>query len=293
MSENATGTEEPSASGRKAPRDPRQSSLFVNSIEKGMTILTAFDRSQPVLGLRDLMAVTGLDQSSVQRFAHTLHTLGYLRKDPATRKFSLSPKVLELGFAYIHGSSLIDYVTPVLYRLNAKWGECFSMTEMVDAEVVFVARVPGHHTISVDVLLGTRMPAYAAASGRAMLAFMPRESVEEVFAQSELRLLTPHTVTDPADLMAALDDVRRQGYALAVDQCYLGDLTAAAPILNPQGLPVAAINVSVPTNRWNQEDVVTKLVPDLVEAAAHVSSSHIQWGSHSWFAKTLSAGPRR
>ena len=139
--------------------DARRSSLFVSSFEKGLRVLAAFGRDRPGMGLRELCAATGLDQSSVQRFAHTLHALGFLAKDPGTRKYSLTPRVLDLGFAYLHANALIESATPLLYEANAQCGETMNLTEMLGTEVVYVARAPGRHAISVDVVLGTRLPA--------------------------------------------------------------------------------------------------------------------------------------
>lgn len=265
----------------------RNSSLFVTSFEKGLKILSAFDRTNTHMGLRDLMGVTQLDQSTVQRFTFTLHALGFLNKDPVSKKFSLSPKVLELGFSYLHANSLIDVVTPALYRLNNKWKESFNFIELSGTEVVYVARVPGQHTLSVDVLLGTRLPAYAAAPGRAMLSFMPETVVLKILDQSDLRKLTPETVTDRAELLEMFAAVRAKGYATAVDQCYMGDVSAAVPIFNGAGNPIAAINVSVPSARWSLEALEREIMPDLVAEASIISRNAGAWTRNSWFARSL------
>jgi IclR family pca regulon transcriptional regulator len=274
----------------KTQRDnPRESSLFVSSFEKGLLVLMAFDRTRSSLGMRDIMALTKLDQSTVQRFTHTLHTLGFLRKDPVTKRFALSPKVLQLGFAYLHTNSLVEYVTPTLYNLNAKLKECVNLTEMLGSDIVYVARVPGHHTISVDILLGTRMPAYAAAPGRAMLAHMTKAEVNTVLDGSDLRKLTPKTITNRGKILSILREVAELGYALAVDQCYEGDLSAAAPIFDSSGRVIAAINVSVPTARWDVEAARRRLVPEVMATAANISRGYGLWNHHPWFGKSLAA----
>lgn len=273
--------------------DSRRSSLFVASFEKGLRVLAAFGRDRPQMGLRELCDATGLDQSSVQRFAYTMHALGFLDKDEHTRKYSLTPRVLDLGFAYLQTNSLIEAATPLLYEANKQCGETLSLTELVGTEIVYVARAPGHHVISVDVLLGTRLPAFAAAAGRAFLAFMDRAAATAIIGQSDLRKLTPHTEDDPARLLAQLDRITRKGYALAVEQCYVGDISAAAPIFGPAGRPIAALNVSVPTSRWSGRQVEAKLVPLLLDTAARMGQRQGGTSAVPWFIQTIPASTRR
>jgi len=265
----------------------RQSSLFVSSFEKGLRVLAAFGRDRPSMGLRDLCAATGLDQSSVQRFAFTMHALGFLQKDPQTRRFSLTPRVLDLGFAYLHGSALIESATPLLYEANAECGEVMNLTELLDTEVVYVARAPGRHAISVDVVLGTRLPAFAAAAGRVFLAFMDRPRAASIIARSDLRKLTPKTEIDQARLLKLLDGIARKGYALAAEQVYRGDISAAVPVFGPAGVPVAALNVAVPTTRWTPRQVEAKLVPLLKETAARMSHTQGSVRTPPWFIATI------
>ncbi len=255
-------------------------------------MLAAFGRDRPQMGLRDLCAATGLDQSSVQRFAFTMLALGFLRKDEQTRKYSLTPRVLDLGFAYLQTSSLIESATPLLYEANAQCGESLNLTELVGTEVVYVARAPGRHVISVDILLGTRLPAFAAAAGRAFLAFMDRAAATAIIAQSDLRKLTPHTEADPARLLRQLDGIARKGYALAVEQCYVGDISAAAPILGPDGRPVAALNVSVPTSRWTGRQVEAQLVPLLLDTAARMARGQGGGRATPWFIPSIPASTK-
>ncbi len=275
--------------------ESRESSLFVGSFEKGLRVLAAFSRDRPQMGLRDLVEATGLDQSSVQRFAFTLRALGFLHQDEQTRKYALTPRVLELGFAYLQTSTLIESATPLLYEANKRCGESLNLTELVGTEVVYVARAPGHHVISVDILLGTRLPAFAAAPGRAFLAFMDRQAALDIINQSDLRKLTPHTEADPVRLVAQLDQIARRGYALAEEQCFVGDISAAVPIFGPAGRPVAALNVSVPSSRWTGKQVEAKLVPLLLETAALMSQHYGGVRAAPWFIGTIPAStkPRR
>jgi PcaR/PcaU/PobR family beta-ketoadipate pathway transcriptional regulator len=256
--------------------------MFVGSLEKGLVILCAFDRERREMGLFELVEASGLDKSSVQRFTFTLHRLGFLRKDPSTKKYSLSPKVLQLGFSYLQTSSLLEYAMPLLYDVARRCRESVNITELSDTEIVYVARVPGQHMISVDIFLGMRVPAFATAPGRAMLAYLDDDEVSAVLDRSELRKFTAKTLITRSGLLRELKAVRQQGYALAEEQCYIGEISAAAPVMNGEGRPIAAVNVSVPTNRWSRAAVREKLVPAIIEAAATISHGQAAAQTHPW-----------
>jgi IclR family pca regulon transcriptional regulator len=274
--------------GDKA-RSPRESSLFVGSLEKGFQILRVFDRESSVMGLSEIVEASGLDKSSVQRFTFTLHALGYLRKDDSTRKYTLSPRVLELGFTYLQTDSLVEYATPHMYEANRRSGETVNVTELFDMEVVYVARAPGRHVISVDIFLGMRIPAHVCAPGRAILAFMEEIAAAAIIDRSELQKFTPKTIASKAGLLRELAQVRSQGYAIAEEQCYLGEISVAAPIFNGSGQPVAALNISVPNSRWSVKQIEEQLVPIVLETSRAISPADSSVSSHPWFYRRLPA----
>ena len=260
----------------------RESSLFVGSLEKGLQILRVFDRERRSMGLSEIVEASGLDKSSVQRFTFTLHALGFLRKDEATRKYALSPRVLELGFSYLQTDSLLEYATPLLYEANRACGESLNITELLGTEVVYVARVPGRYVISVDIFLGMRVPAFACAPGRAILAFLDEPEAEAIITRSALRKFTPKTIASRTGLLRELKAVRALGYAVADEQCYLGEISIAAPVFNGQSHPIAALNVSVPNSRWSIDRAQQELAPLIMETARAISRA--QGGaSHPWF----------
>jgi PcaR/PcaU/PobR family beta-ketoadipate pathway transcriptional regulator len=273
----------------------RVSSLFVGSLEKGLQILQTFDRERRELGLSEVVESSGLDKSSAQRFTYTLHALGFLKKDPVSRKFSLSPKVLGLGFSYLNANGLLEQAMPLLYQANRRCGESLNITERLDTEVVFIARVPGQHVISVDIFLGARVPAYASAPGRAILAHLPEAERKAVLDRTDLQRYTRRTIASRIALERELRAVRGQGYSVAEEQCYLGEISAAAPILDGSGYPVAALNVSVPTSRWSVEAVSKELVPIVVETAAAISQAQGGVSTHRWSGKLapLKGRPRK
>ena len=252
----------------------RPSPLFVGSLAKGFMVLEAFDQVHPTLSLTEVATVTGLDKSAAQRFANTLYVLGYLRKDRITKRYSLSSKAMRLGFSYLRADSLVEPAMTHLRDANRRTEESVNLTELDDTEVVYIARVPSRHVLNIDILLGTRLPAYCTAPGRAMLGFLPEERVREILSYSDLKVHTPHTITDPEKIMDILRQVRRDGYALAAEQMFIGEYSVAAPVFNYLGEPIAAVNVAVPASRWTVPDVKTKLLPVVLQIAQAISRTH-------------------
>ncbi|MFO0996329.1 MAG: IclR family transcriptional regulator C-terminal domain-containing protein [Alphaproteobacteria bacterium] len=253
------------------PRQGRDSPLFVGSLEKGLRVFQAFDDTHRSLRLTEIAAATGLDKSAAQRFTHTLHELGYLKKDPKTKHYRLAPKVLELGFTYLRTDSLVERATPYLLEANKRAEETVNLTELDGTEVVYVARVPSRHQITVDVVLGTWLPAYCLAPGRAMLAFLPEEKARTVIERSDRASYTEKTVTDVTAIMDMLPRIRRSGYAVAIEEYSAGEISVAAPVFDFGRQPIAAVNIAVPTSRWTIQAVEKKLAPIVVETAQAIS----------------------
>ncbi|MBT6117242.1 MAG: helix-turn-helix domain-containing protein [Rhodospirillaceae bacterium] len=255
----------------RKPRTGRDSPLFVGSLEKGLRVLSAFDETHRTLRLTEIAGETGLDKSAAQRFTHTLYQLGYLRKDPKTKHYSLAPKVLELGFTYLRTDALVERATPFLMEANRESEETVNLTELDGTEVVYVARVPSRHVISVDVILGTWLPAYCSAPGRAILSALPEAEARALLAASEMVRYTPHTIADTGHLMEEIAKATADGFAITVEEHYVGDLSIAAPVLDFSGRPVAAVNIAVPTGRWTVDRMRRQLGPIVKRTAAEIS----------------------
>lgn len=278
----------------RTPRTGRDSPLFVGSLEKGLRVLSAFDETHRSLRLTEIAVETGLDKSAAQRFTHTLYQLGYLRKDPKTKHYSLAPKVLELGFAYLRTDALVERATPFLMEANRKSEETVNLTELDGTEVVYVARVPSRHVISVDVILGTWLPAYCTAPGRAMLACLPEDEAMALLEASERVGYTPSTITDIGHLMEEIRKAAAEGFAIAAEEHYVGDLSIAAPVLDFSGRPVAAVNIAVPTGRWTVERMRRQLGPIVKRTAEEISRTEgsQQSGTPTHFPGRVTVGRR-
>lgn len=276
--ENRSGTRVRTTAARKAAttsKSPRQDDpLMVQSVEKAFRVLTAFDVSRPTLSLTQLSAAIGLGVSATQRFTHTLERLGYLRKNPATKHYELTARILGLAHHYSRASSLIERSMPFLRHLSQTTQETINLTIRDDTDIIFVTRFLSRHVLNTDVVMGTRLPAFCTSSGLAILSALPRDEARDILLRSDLQSFTPHTVTDIDVLMEGLAEAAEKGYATAAEQYFRSDLSIAAPILDRQGTPIAAVNIAVSRVRFTMEEAETAFSSLIVAAAASISQAH-------------------
>src|SRR3954467_4205754 len=190
-----------STSDGPGPEDGR-APHFVQSLERGLAVIRAFDEHNVELTLSDVARSTGLTRAAARRFLLTLADLGYVRTDG--RRFSLSPRVLELGYAYLSSLTLPQVAEPHLERLAAEVRESSSVSVLDGDAIVYVARVPTSRIMRVAINVGTRFPAHATSMGRVQLAALPEAALDAYLARAELRALTSRTLTDPDALRAEL-----------------------------------------------------------------------------------------
>jgi len=243
---------------------------FVQSLERGLAVIRAFDAAHPELTLSEVAAATGVTRAAARRFLLTLAKLGYVRSDG--RFFSLTPRLLELGYAYLSSLSLPEVAEPHLEALVAELNESSSVSVLDLPDVVYVARVPTARIMTVSISVGTRFPAYATSMGRVLLAGLPDEALDDYLGRVSLQRLTPRTVGTVAALRTELARVRAQGWALVDQELEEGLRAVAAPIRDRSGRTIAAVNVSSHASRTSLEAMRRKLVPPLLAAAARIAA---------------------
>lgn len=245
--------------------------LFNHSVAKALAILEAFNGEKRALSLSELAASVGMTTSSAQRCTHTLVRLGFLRRDPAIKRWVLTPRPLSLAHAYLAGHALLEQATTHLVDLNQASGESVSLSEPEGGEMMYIARFPSLKRFYIHMPVGRRLPMYCTAAGRAYLAALPAALAQRMVKKMDLRALTPHTLTEPAAIMGRINEAREAGYAWSDQECYRGDLTIAAALLGPDGAPLAAVNISAPTSRWSLAEMRAKLAPLLLQTARAAS----------------------
>ncbi len=242
-----------------------RNSDFVQSLERGLSVIRAFDAEHRELALSDVARATGLTRAAARRFLLTLVKLGYMNVTDG--RFSLRPRVLELGYAYLSSVTLPEVAQPHMETLVEKVNESSSISVLDDTDIVYVVRVPTRRIMSITLSVGTRLPAFATSMGRVLLAGLPDRELDERLERIELRPLTARTVTDREALMNTLSQVRRQGYAVVDQELEEGLRSIAVPIRNPSGAVTAALNVSVHASRASVSVLQREFLPLARETA--------------------------
>lgn len=252
--------------------EPEQGSErdHVQSLERGLAVLTAFDAAHPEPTLAELAGITGFSRPAVRRFLLTLERLGYVRSRDG--RWSLTPRVLLIGQHYTESHALLEVAQPHLLRVAEQTGESASLAVLDDAEVVYVARVPVRRIMRIDVQLGTRVPAHATSMGRVLLAWAPHDVVDDVLTRRPPSPLTTRTRSTPAAVREALAEVRERGYAVVDEELEPGLLSASVPVRDRSGEVVAALASSTSTGRSDAARVTADVVPVLLATAAAIST---------------------
>jgi IclR family transcriptional regulator, pca regulon regulatory protein len=266
----ADGVGESGARSVAADTGPPRNSDFVQSLDRGLAVIKAFGPDRERLSLSEVARATGLTRAATRRFLLTLVKLGYVRNDG--REFSLRPRVLELGYAYLSGLGMPEVAAPHLEELVAQVRESSSISVLDSQHIVYVARVPTKRIMTVSISVGTRFPAYATSMGRVLLAGLSEDDLSRYLAEADLAPITGRTVTDPDRLREILRDVAKQGYAIVDQELEEGLRAVAAPIHGSGGAVTAAINLSAHASRISMSAMRTELLPHLLQTASRIES---------------------
>lgn len=255
---------EDSASG------PGRRADHVQSFARGLAVIRAFGGHQSELTLSDVARSAGLTRAAARRFLHTLVDLNYVRTDG--RLFSLRPRVLELGYAYLSTLGLDDVAAPHMEQLVGTIRESSSITVLDGDEIVYVVRVPTSRIMAVTIAVGTRFPAYPTSMGRVLLAALGPEELESYVQRVELTALTRRTVTDKTALRQIIAKAASRGYAIVDQELEDGLRSVAVPIVDRSGTVIAALNASVHTSRATMDDLRRQVLPQLQAAGARINN---------------------
>jgi IclR family pca regulon transcriptional regulator len=250
------------------PVEPR--SEFVQSLERGLSVLRAFSAERPSMTLSEVARTTDLTRATARRLLLTFEALGYMRSDG--RSFELTPRVLDLGYAYVSSLKLPDIAQPFMEALSERVHESVSAAVLDDDEIVYVARVPTKRIMTVAIALGSRLPAASTSMGRALLAELPDDELDSFLARTTVTPATDNTLTEPTALREAIHDVRRQGYAVVDQELELGVRSASTVLRNRRGCALAAINVSTHAGRVSLKELKTAFVPELLATAEAINA---------------------
>jgi IclR family pca regulon transcriptional regulator len=243
---------------------------FIYSLEKGLSLLSLFSQLGPQLSLSELAKASIMGLGTATRYVQTLMELGYLSRDPITKKYRLAPKILSLGFSLLKDMDLRARVTPYLGEITREFGVGSQCAILDETEIVYVERFRARSLVALDLTIGSRIPAYCTALGRAILAFLDTDSMQRIVAKMDMAPLTPYTITNKRELFRELELTRKRGYAINVQELVLGQSGLAAPIFQRE-MVEGSFGFSFPQHLMKDEKFKATLIDRMKEIAHKVS----------------------
>lgn len=259
---------------------------FIEALARGLDVIRSFGPGRPAMTLSEVAAAAGLARPTARRILLTLEELGYVRATGGT--FALTPRVLELGMAYISSTSVWDIARPHMERLVARTGESSSLAQLDGSDIVYVARVAVPKVITFAVTIGTRFPALQTSLGKALLASLTPEERARTLAEPSRSGITPRWNPEPEDRDRALSEVRARGWALTDEELAPGIRSIAAPVRDSEVHVVAALNVSVHAAETSIETLTEQYLPLLLQTADAISADWTLFRSRP--ERTVTAG---
>lgn len=239
---------------------------IMGGLAKGLMVIETFTADRPRQSIAEVAAASGLDRATARRCLLTLAHQGYADYDG--KFFTLTPRVLRLGTACLATMPLPQIVQPVLDALSERLGQSTSVSILDGAEIVYIARAARRRVMSITLMPGSRLPAFCTSMGRVMLAALPEARAAAILDATSLPARTPHTITDPAAILAELARVRADGFALIDQEVELGLRSIAVPLVNMRGQVLAALNLGLAAGPDGPQALAVTYLPALQAVAA-------------------------
>ena len=259
------------------PNLPKTASLLqkndpdhVEALARGLSVLKAFSAQDRPLSVSDVAELVGITRTAARRFILTLEYLGYLSYDASG--YSLRPAVLEIGDAYLLSHKLLSVAHPHLASLVEEVGETASLTVLHQGRVIYIDRVHADRVLTVNIIIGTSLPAYATATGRVLLSGLTDEVLDEYLESLVPESLTDNTTINREEIRKRISAAREHGWSLADQELTEGLRSIAVPVRDADGGIVAAVNVSAHATRVSAESLRATVLPRLLTAAAAIGN---------------------
>jgi IclR family pca regulon transcriptional regulator len=269
----------PSKPAASVPGPFVESADYVQSLDRGLAVLRALGQRNGPATLTEAATASGLSRAVARRLLLTLAHLGYVRQDG--RDFSLTARVLELGFGYLGSLGLPEIARGAMEALAQRVHESCSMGVLEGRDVVYVQRVSVSKVMAVALGVGARLPAWCTSMGRVLLGALGDEDLQQWLAEAPLARVTDHTCTDPRELLRRIRQARADGYAYVEQELERGLCSVAVPLRNRDGAIVAAMNVGMPYRENARGRALAEVLPALRETAdqiQRIAGSHIPGG---------------
>jgi IclR family pca regulon transcriptional regulator len=251
---------------------------FVQSLERGLSVISSFDADHPGQTLSEVARRTGLTRATARRLLLTLKQLEYVRVNG--KSFELTPRVLDIGYAYLASLNIQQIAQPFLEALSETVKESVSVSVLDGSDIVYVARVPTTHIMTISLGLGTRLPAHCTSMGRVLLASLDETTRREYLARLDLSPRTTNTLRTPAALAKELKKVRLQHWAIVDQELEMGLRSIAAPLIDASGATIAAMNISTHAGRTSLDELHHHFLPRLLETAGRINDALAKRSGH-------------
>jgi IclR family pca regulon transcriptional regulator len=255
--------------GRPERLATRHGREFVHSLQRGFAVIRAFGADARNLTISEVAVRTSLTRAVARRYLLTLQELGCVVQHGP--RFALTPRILDLGFTYLSTIDVANVAQPIMEEIANTLHESCSAAVLDGDEVVYVARVQAKRIMSINLVVGSRLPAHATSMGKVLLAHLSAEDLETYLAASPLTPLTKRTITRPDAFKRMLKEVRERGWAFSDQESETGVRTVAAPLFNHSHEVEAALNVSAHAARVTMKELKRRYLPVLLDAARRIS----------------------
>ncbi len=249
---------------------------YLESLANGLKVLSLYSRERPALSIHDVAERLDIARASARRILLTLASLEYVKQ--SDRSFLPTPKILDLGFSYFSSLDLSDLVRPILSKVAETVGETCSIGVLEGSDIVFLCREETAKPLRLDLKIGSRLPAYAHSMGHALLSQVDTPVLDSYLEHTTLKALTPHTITSSQALRRQLKTVREQGFSVSIDELVEGFAGIAIPISIPRSSSPAALSISLVYGKRTREEMISKILPVLREAAQQIRDRYINLG---------------
>lgn len=245
----------------------------VGSLQRGLAVMEILAAHPGGMTLTEMADKAELTRAGARRFLLTLVAAEYAIQ--TGRRFSLSPRLLSVARMWLQGASLWSYAEPFMREVASRLNESSSAAVLSGEDVVYVARVPGRHILSVALHVGTRLPAWCTSMGRVLLSDLPAPQLREFLATAKIERNTPKSITDRSALADEIAKAAQAGFAIVDEELEIGLRSIAVPIRDRSRKIVAAINVSTQSSRFTTAEMKREILPHLLEAARSIEDFFI------------------
>jgi len=251
--------------------EARSKDQFIQSFAKGLSVISAFGPGARTMTLSEVAAKARLSRAGARRILLTLQTLGYVSCE--RRDFSLTPKILDLGYSYLSTTPLWDLAEPFMEEVTNKVHESCSASVLDGTDIVYILRIPTKKIMTIKLSIGTRLPAWCTSMGRVLLGGLDDKELSDVLSRSTLKSFTGCTITDPSRLTRIIREDRVKGWSMVNQELEEGLVSVSVPLVDRNDRTIAAMNVSGHASRTTPAQVVKGFLPVLQEAAQRINEA--------------------